>query len=198
MEKKIIEDLIEQNLTTIQIATALHLSSTGARYWMAKHGLRVKGRRGRKYDPDYPEIESHQHVCCMCKEVKPRSDFYKKRAGQDHIISYCKPCHGRWTRDRIRRFKQDCLEYKGGKCEACDYNRYAGSLEFHHLDPSQKDFHLGEKGRVTLDENIKSELDKCALLCACCHREAHAGLLVPTKDGWILAGSDRIEPSSSV
>jgi hypothetical protein len=30
--------------------------------------------------------------------------------------------------------------YKGGKCQCCGYNKYIGALEFHHVDPEQKDF----------------------------------------------------------
>ena len=33
-----------------------------------------------------------------------------------------------------------CLEYKGNKCIACGYDRYYGALEFHHLNPDEKEF----------------------------------------------------------
>ena len=48
------------------------------------------------------------------------------------------------------------------------------ALDFHHHDPSGKEFKLSEHPRRYLDDRIKSELDKCALLCANCHRESHA------------------------
>jgi formate-dependent nitrite reductase cytochrome c552 subunit len=48
-------------------------------------------------------------------------------------------------------------------------------LEFHHRDPTQKDFSLGH-AKMTNFEKVKSELDKCDLLCANCHREEHARL----------------------
>ncbi len=67
-------------------------------------------------------------------------------------------------------------EYKGGKCVMCGYSRYSGALDFHHKDPSQKDFGLSTKGLTRSWEKIKEEIDKCVLVCANCHRELHAGI----------------------
>ena len=39
-----------------------------------------------------------------------------------------------------KRTKIALVEYKGGKCCVCGYNKCIEALEFHHLDPSQKDF----------------------------------------------------------
>jgi len=41
-----------------------------------------------------------------------------------------------------RRIKADSIEYKGGKCRICGYDRCDGALQFHHLDPSKKDFQI--------------------------------------------------------
>lgn len=67
--------------------------------------------------------------------------------------------------------KKKCVEYKGGKCERCGYDKCIGALDFHHLDPSQKDF--GISTNIKSFDLIKKELDKCILLCANCHREEH-------------------------
>jgi len=66
------------------------------------------------------------------------------------------------------------VNYKGGKCCCCDYDRYLGALEFHHVDPTQKDFELSNIKCYVL-ETIQQELDKCILLCSNCHREVHGG-----------------------
>jgi hypothetical protein len=47
-------------------------------------------------------------------------------------------------------------------------------LEFHHRDPDGKDFKVSQ-GSWSL-ERMKAEADKCALLCANCHREEHIRL----------------------
>lgn len=65
------------------------------------------------------------------------------------------------------------MEYKGSKCQLCDYNKYPGALEFHHLDPNEKDFNISKARLLSFNLEIKKELDKCILLCANCHREVH-------------------------
>lgn len=72
--------------------------------------------------------------------------------------------------------KLKAIDYLGGKCNKCSYNHYYGALEFHHLNPAEKEYQWDKLRRRTWDV-IKSELDKCVLLCANCHRETHAELL---------------------
>ena len=72
------------------------------------------------------------------------------------------------------RVKTTLVEYKGGKCQCCGYNRCIRALEFHHLDPSQKDFTISGKSKSF--ETLKKEADKCILVCSNCHKEIHAGI----------------------
>ena len=67
--------------------------------------------------------------------------------------------------------------YKGGRCQVCCYDRCIEALEFHHLDPTQKDFGISNKGYTRSWVKVKEEVDKCILLCANCHREVHANKL---------------------
>jgi hypothetical protein len=78
-----------------------------------------------------------------------------------------------------RSLKLKAIEYKGGQCERCGYNKCVGALEFHHQDPTLKSFGLGDKGYTRSWVSIKEELDKCILLCANCHREVEEELRVP-------------------
>jgi 5-methylcytosine-specific restriction endonuclease McrA len=77
-------------------------------------------------------------------------------------------------REKVRLM---AIEYKGGRCQVCGYDRCAEALEFHHLDPTKKDFGISSKGYARSWEKVRKEVDKCFLLCANCHREVHAGLL---------------------
>lgn len=72
-----------------------------------------------------------------------------------------------------RRLKKKAIDYKGGKCERCGYNKYQGALQFHHKDPSKKDFAIGSGGHTRAWDKVKIELDKCELVCANCHFEIH-------------------------
>lgn len=70
-----------------------------------------------------------------------------------------------------RRKKLFAVNFYGGKCVKCGYDRCIGSLTFHHRDPKTK------KARPTYVimrwkwERAKEELDKCDLVCANCHGE---------------------------
>ncbi|OGE81296.1 MAG: hypothetical protein A3H72_00485 [Candidatus Doudnabacteria bacterium RIFCSPLOWO2_02_FULL_48_8] len=77
---------------------------------------------------------------------------------------------------RRQKLREMAKEYKGGKCVLCGYNKYLGALDFHHLDPSKKDFAISVRDLTRSWNKIKAELDKCVLVCANCHRELHAGI----------------------
>jgi len=111
--------------------------------------------------------------CKRCGNTKPISEFYKRR-GKDGNSVYCKPCSKEQTIYRQREFKVKCVEYKGGKCEKCGYDKYFGALEFHHIEPGKKDFSISNAKLTTFSDIVKKELDKCLILCANCHREEHA------------------------
>jgi len=105
-------------------------------------------------------------ICSRCKECKSINEFYNKRY-------WCKQCDKINTIIRQAAFKEICIKYKGGKCEKCNYDKYMGALQFHHRDPKQKDFCISNARLKTFNDEIKYELDKCDLLCANCHFEAH-------------------------
>ena len=65
------------------------------------------------------------------------------------------------------------MDYKGGNCIFCGYNKSLSALEFHHMNPQKKD---GIKAHWSFEKS-KTELDKCILLCANCHREFHEELI---------------------
>ena len=80
------------------------------------------------------------------------------------------------VKDFRSRMKIKAVEYKGGKCVVCGYDRCVKGLEFHHTNPEEKDFTLGSNTNRAW-EKVKVEIDKCVLLCANCHREIHDGLI---------------------
>lgn len=88
----------------------------------------------------------------------------------------CCKCMSEAVQRRRVKLKKLAVEYKGGSCEHCGYNKMQEVLEFHHKDPTQKDFGISAKGHTRSFESIKVELDKCVMLCANCHREEHVRL----------------------
>lgn len=78
---------------------------------------------------------------------------------------------------RRRKIKTLAIEYKGGKCQSCGYNKYQGALDLHHINSAEKEFSIGDKGYTRSWEKVKAELDKCILVCANYHREIEAGIM---------------------
>lgn len=97
------------------------------------------------------------------KIKKPKiNDLDLKKQKSNHVIN--------WK----RRKKEELVLYKGGKCEKCGYNKCIEALEFHHLNPLEKDFTIS--GSNLKIETLKKEVDKCILVCANCHREIHSNI----------------------
>ena len=78
--------------------------------------------------------------------------------------------------DRRRKLKEMAIDYGGGKCQVCGYDKCKRALSFHHKDYKQKDFGLSARGLTRAWEKIQKELDKCVLVCANCHMEIHEGV----------------------
>ena len=85
----------------------------------------------------------------------------------------CRKCRSEGVSRRRKKIKRMAVEYKGGKCEICGYNKCIDALDFHHTD-SKKEFGVGEKGHTRSWNKVKEEIDKCILVCANCHREIHS------------------------
>ena len=82
----------------------------------------------------------------------------------------------RYQKKRRRRIKAELIEARGGRCETCGYDAAIAALEFHHRDPTTKEFGIGDFNGSR--RRLLAEVDKCDLLCANCHRLRHASVLV--------------------
>jgi len=79
---------------------------------------------------------------------------------------------------RATDIKQELVDSRGGGCEVCGYNKCLNALEFHHLNPEEKEFGLTKRELANHRRSlVNKEFDKCIVLCANCHREHHAGIL---------------------
>lgn len=118
----------------------------------------------------------------------PRHGFGKfNRCVDGKNVRYrCAACQVEAVSKRRRALKALAVHYLGGKCEDCGYNKSIAAMEFHHRDPSQKDFSIAGSGVTRSFESMKVELDKCKLLCANCHREEHTRLNESTEDARIF------------
>ena len=70
--------------------------------------------------------------------------------------------------------KYELINLMGGKCIICGYDKNYASLEFHHLNPKEKEFPLDARHLSNSSiTSLLTEAKKCILLCANCHRELH-------------------------
>lgn len=132
-------------------------------------------------------------VCTTCHEEKNLADFRKDKTRKDGHQSYCTICaRTRHQSDYVIKYKDKIavrgkarhahnaallLEYKQAHpCVNCGEDDPV-CLDFHHLDPSEKDFGIGQEIRRNWD-NILTEINKCVVLCSNCHRKVHAGKII--------------------
>ena len=73
---------------------------------------------------------------------------------------------------RRKKIKQMAIDYKGGQCSLCGYDKCPDALEFHH--EGSKDFGLAASGLTRSWDKTRQELEKCTLVCSNCHREIHS------------------------
>ncbi len=90
------------------------------------------------------------------------------------------------------------VAYKGGKCERCGYDRCMEALEFHHINPSQKDFSISNKGYTRSWKRVQAEIEKCVMICANCHREVHAELAASGGNPGVKSGLNQETPSGAI
>lgn len=168
LDKNNLEALVAEGLTHREIAERLNRSTASVVHWLKKYELRTHGTFNRGHS---------LHKCKTCGETD-LAEFYGHRKTQ------CKTCVKIATTLRMRESKRKLVEKAAGKCVRCGYDRYVGALEFHHLDPDQKDPEFRNISGWSVKRQL-AEIEKCELLCANCHREAHA-------DDVILGSGDRV------
>ena len=157
---------IEAGFSTREIGEKIGKSQTNVRFWLKKFNLVTIPKFG------YQQTEK---LCLKCNEVKQITDFYTKRDKEypnKYPLPYCIPCTNQQAIDRQRSLKKLAIEYKGGKCSKCGYKKCQAALEFHHINPEERDFAIS-RCKNTSFEKIKKELDKCILICSNCHKEEH-------------------------
>lgn len=88
------------------------------------------------------------------------------------------------------RARQYLAQAFGGKCTICGYDKTIAALDYHHIDPSQKDKQLSIAMRNGYAwSKIVEEARKCTIVCCRCHRELHAGV-VELPDDYVKFNED--------
>lgn len=81
----------------------------------------------------------------------------------------------------VKRRKSDLIKLFGGKCCICGFDLFQEALEFHHVNPEEKEFSVASSNMKNLEAQLQ-ELKKCVLVCANCHRGIHSSYYTIPED----------------
>jgi hypothetical protein len=170
-----LEPLVDQRATLGEMSKTLDRSMPTIRYWLAKHDLKLKARRGPRPLVSSDQIESAKRegastLTAACRHHGPTT-FVIEESGR----ARCRACRMERVAAWRRRTKRRLVMEAGGRCQLCGYDRCMAALEFHHLDPARKEFALSVRGITRSLADLRREAAKCAVLCANCHAAVEAG-----------------------
>jgi transposase len=169
------EALVKGGRSIAQIAEEVALSKATVRHWLARYGLKTHGASGRRIGVEAMAAhEAGMDVAVLSCRHHGETQFVLDQRGYYR----CKRCRSASVSRRRRKVKEVLVAEAGGACCVCGYNRNARALHFHHLDPSEKRREINARGAAMAIELLRAEAKKCVLLCANCHAEVEAGLVV--------------------
>jgi transposase len=174
IERSRLQELVDAGMTIREIAAALQLGAGTVRYWLRWHGLRTHGRRGRRQG-EAARTAKHAGrltVILSCRH-HGETEFFLEGRG----CYRCKRCRTDAVSRRRRKVKATLVAEAGGRCVICGYDRHYRALAFHHLDPHEKRLEINAKGVALSLDTLRTEAEKCVLLCANCHAEVEDGVV---------------------
>lgn len=127
----------------------------------------------------------NEKVCSRCRKVKSIEEFNFRNKKLNIKHSYCRDCGKVFTRKHYKHnksqyLKRNLLAYKKRRnfvhqskskpCADCgiEYPYYV--MDFDHREDEIKKYQLHQVARLKM-ETIESEIAKCDVVCANCHRE---------------------------
>jgi hypothetical protein len=168
-------------------------------------GLAIKSMN-RKWEELLEEVEKCDLLCLNCHREEEAALGHSSQKNKKGIASQelrtclvhgeapflrvkdrkvfryrCQICLTEKVGEWRRRSKKNLVDHFGGKCIICNYNKSLAALDFHHRDREDKKFGIGN-GSIKAYSAMVREAEKCDLLCANCHAEKEAELvLIPSE-----------------
>jgi len=175
LKNKVIS-LRNEGFKMTEIVVKLNCSLSTVKYHCSKNGLAGKSKISednfdimkKMINDGVTQKEISEKLKISISTIKRYKDksFEELNKYRGYMLSFMK--------DRRKDIKKQAVEYMGGSCKLCGYNKCFTALSFHHIDPETKDFQISGTNRCW--EKIKKELDKCVMLCTNCHLEVHDGI----------------------
>jgi len=128
----------------------------------------------KEYYAEYYEQNKNAHNARTTKWKKENKDKTKEsvKKYQEKNIDKVREWDRLNKRKQNKERRQFINEYKSTcSCKKCGDSR-SYVLDFHHINPSEKEFDLGSATKYSIVK-LKIELEKCITLCRNCHSEFH-------------------------
>jgi hypothetical protein len=139
-----------------------------------RNGVIAKLKSTGKYTGKFVRTNK---ICQKCGDIyKPHRSTQKycsKKCSRKYTDLERKKNVTKRVSEWRRRTKIKLVTMFGGKCIRCGYSKCIAALEFHHTDPSKKEFGLSVRGLTRFFDKLVEEAKKCELICANCHAEEH-------------------------
>jgi len=126
-------------------------------------------------------------ICPKCKNNRQLSEYGNCKSRKDGKQRVCKVCqaekdskhylkHTEKRKQQVKEYSLKIVEWfktykKTCSCSKCGDTRWY-ILDFHHIDPTQKDFNIGDSKSKSINI-LHKEIEKCITLCRNCHTEFH-------------------------
>jgi transposase len=168
--RDVLERLVNAGGTHRSMAEELDVSVATVRHWVKRFGLETKATASRR-ESRHGRRKGHPKLERTCG-IHGDTTFYLDRRGTYR----CLQCRREAVARRRRVIRATIIREAGGRCMVCGYDGYVGALQFHHLDPTRKEFGLSSRGFTRSLDRLREEAKKCVLLCATCHAEVEGGV----------------------
>ena len=158
--------VVQQKKTTIEQTSADNTTQ------MSDYSESVMQRLKKKKQEN---TEKKMCRCHVCGELKPAEDFNFLYKSKNKRMSVCKECEHE-TKRALRETKKMVLDSLKSVGCACCGEKDTVCLDFHHYDPTEKEFNMSSALTKPFEKMIE-EASKCIVTCSNCHRKIHAGAI---------------------
>jgi len=181
--KEKINELKSQSFSREQIAEILSISaSTVSKYLpgpLTDVGKEIQELRKRGLSYKEIQKETGYSKCSIskwCKDLPIKKEKPQKKR-KEHPRQRSSDTYRRWKAEARRGRMTFFRGIYNNKCCICGYDKSSSALQFHHVNPTTKEFIIGGVSAEYSIQRLISEVNKCILICSNCHFEIHDGLL---------------------
>lgn len=115
--------------------------------------------------------------CSNCKNKLSLENFSTDRSRKDGFSHICKNCRVGKNKSFRKKNRNFLLEIKKLGCSFCT-EKNPVCIDFHHKNEDTKVDGIAIMKKSYGFSKLKTEIEKCILVCANCHRKIHAKQLV--------------------